>query len=146
MLKITFIKMLPLFLLFVLSACSKSDDLASPEQVTLGFFNAIYIERDVEKAERFVAPDLKEIMNHYHIASQVQRHVLGLSMSQVSIYIDEVDIDFFRKFTNDVTVKVKIEGLKGGENWIDDRTIRLHKQANSWIIVEILLEKGRIEG
>ena len=139
-----------MLLLFNLSACTQSDDngqpLLSPEQVTLAFFNAIYIERDVEKAERFVTSDLKEIIDHYHIASQVQRHVLGLSMSQVTISIDEIDIDFFRKFTDDVTVKVKIEGLKGGKDWIDDRTIRLHKNANTWIIVDILPEKGRIEG
>ncbi|WP_254693791.1 hypothetical protein [Shewanella sp. MEBiC00475] len=142
--------MLPLFLLFILSACSQSDDigqqLLSPEQVTLGFFNAIYVERDVEKAQRFVAPDLKEIIDHYHIASQVQRHVLGLSMSQVTIAIDEIDIDFFRKFTDDVTVVVKMEGLKGGKKWVDNRTIRLHKKGNTWIIVDFLPEKGRIEG
>jgi hypothetical protein len=39
-----------------------------------------------------------------------------------------------------------MQGLKGGRDWIDDRTIRLHKIGNTWVIVEILTEKGRIEG
>ncbi|RPA62582.1 hypothetical protein EGC86_05630 [Shewanella frigidimarina] len=150
MLKMNSIKVLPVLLLFILTACGHSDEFGqpqlTPEQVSLGFFEAIYVDRDVEKAKKFVAPDIQEIMDHYHIASAVQRHVLGLSMKQVTMSIDEIDIDFFRKFTDDVTVIVKMQGLKGGRNWIDDRTIRLHKQGNTWVIVEILPEKGRIEG
>lgn len=150
MLKMNSIKVLPVLLLFILTACGQSDEFGqpqlTPEQVSLGFFEAIYVDRDVEKAKKFVAPEIQEIMDHYHIASAVQRHVLGLSMKQVTMSIDEIDIDFFRKFTDDVTVIVKMQGLKGGRNWIDDRTIRLHKQGNTWVIVEILPEKGRIEG
>ncbi|KVX02329.1 hypothetical protein [Shewanella frigidimarina] len=143
-------KILPALLLIILTACGQSNELGqpqlTPEQVSLGFFEAIYISRDVEKAKKFVSTDIQDIMDHYHIASAVQRHVLGLSMKKVTISIDEIDIDFFRKFTDDVTVIVKIQGLKGGNDWIDDRTIRLHKKGNTWLIIEILPEKGRIEG
>lgn len=148
--KLFMLKMLPCLFLIMLSACERSDlptqPKLSPEKVSLGFFEAIYVERDVEKAKQFVTSDLKEVIDHYHIASAVQRHVLGLSMTQVTMSIDEIDIDFFRKFTDDVTVIIKMEGLKGGSNWIDDRTVRLHKKHNEWLIVEILPEKGRIEG
>ncbi|MDD8057704.1 hypothetical protein PQR79_00925 [Shewanella sp. ER-Te-42B-Light] len=143
-------KLIALLLLMFLSGCEQSAENGqpklTPEQVSLGFFQAIYIDKDVQKAKQFVAADIAEVMDHYHIASAVQRHVLGLSMKQVTMSIDEIDIDFFRKFTDDVTVVVKMEGLKGGREWIDDRTIRLHKKGNSWVIVEILPEKGRIEG
>ncbi|MCL1107437.1 hypothetical protein [Shewanella algicola] len=143
-------KLIALLLLMFVSGCEQSAENGqpklTPEQVSLGFFQAIYIDKDVQKAKQFVAPDIAEVMDHYHIASAVQRHVLGLSMKQVTMSIDEIDIDFFRKFTDDVTVVVKMEGLKGGREWVDDRTIRLHKKGNSWVIVEILPEKGRIEG
>lgn len=151
MISIKPITLITLLFVFFLSACEQSTDpnaqpKLSPEQVSLGFFQAIYVDNDVEKAKQFVAPDIQEVMDHYHIASAVQRHVLGLSMKQVTMSIDEIDIDFFRKFTDDVTVVVKMEGLKGGRQWVDDRTIRLHKKGNTWVIVEILPEKGRIEG
>lgn len=138
-------KFLFLFL-FLLQGCDKEQVVLSPEQVSLGFFSAIYVDRDVEKAKQFVDADLQELLDHYYIAASVQRHVLGLSMTDVTMSIDEIDIDFFRKFTDDVTVIVKMVGLKGGERWIDDRTIRLHKRGKSWIIVDILPEKGRLEG
>lgn len=118
----------------------------TPEEVSLGFFSAIYVDRNVEKAKQFVNEPLQEVLSHYHIAAAVQRNMLSLSMTNVEMEIDDIDIDFFRKFTKDVIVVVKMKGLKGGQPWIDDRTIRLHKIANKWIIVEILPEKRKVNG
>ncbi|EDQ01439.1 hypothetical protein, partial [Shewanella benthica] len=115
-----------------------------PEQVSLGFFHAIYVERDVNQAKQFVNEPMKEVLSHYYIAAAVQRHVLNLSMTEVTMKIEEIDIDFFRKLTDDVTVIVKMQGLKGGEAWIDDRSIRLHKIGSRWEIIEVLPEKGNL--
>ncbi|MCG9714119.1 hypothetical protein L1D40_17890 [Shewanella insulae] len=141
-------KKLLFIFVFLLSACSPDSETMSgvmtPEQVSLGFFRAIYVDRDVEKAKQFVDEPMKQVLSHYYIAASVQRHVLNLSMRDVTLEIEEIDIDFFRKFTKDVTVIVKMKGLKGGQPWIDDRTIRLHKVNNRWVIVEILPEKGNL--
>lgn len=118
----------------------------TPEEVSLGFFSAIYVDRDVEKAKLYVNEQLKEVLTHYYIAAAVQRNVLSLSMTNVEMEIDDIDIDFFRKFTKDVMVVVKMKGLKGGQPWIDDRTIRLHKINGKWIIVEIMPEKRKVNG
>ncbi|MBB1270741.1 hypothetical protein [Shewanella sp. SR44-3] len=133
-----------ILLLFILQGCEQAEEIQlSPEEVSLGFFSAIYIDRDVEKAKPFVTAELQELLEHYYIAASVQRHVLGLSMTDVSMSIDEIDIDFFRKFTDDVTVIIKMVGKKGGKHWVDDRTIRLHKRGKRWVIVEFLPERGR---
>ncbi|WP_110456905.1 hypothetical protein [Shewanella algidipiscicola] len=138
-----------LFLVMVLLAgCGQGSDpmkgVQTPEQVSLGFFNAIYVDRSVDKALQYVDEPMQRVLQHYYIASAVQRHVLNLSMTDVTLEIEEIDIDFFRKFTKDITVIVKIFGLKDGQKWIDDRTIRLHKVDNRWVIVEILPEKGNL--
>ncbi|NRD31520.1 hypothetical protein HQQ92_06905 [Shewanella sp. DC2-4] len=118
----------------------------SPEEVSLGFFKAIYVDRNVEQAKQYVDDPIKQVLTHYHIAAAIQRNMLGLSMTNVEMEIDDIDIDFFRKFTKDVIVVVKMKGLKGGQPWIDDRTIRLHKIGNQWIIVELLPEKRKVNG
>ncbi|MBS0043289.1 hypothetical protein KFE26_13415 [Shewanella sp. M16] len=118
----------------------------SPEEVSLGFFQAIYVDRNVEQAKQYVDDPIKQVLTHYHIAAAVQRNMLGLSMTNVEMEIDDIDIDFFRKFTKDVIVVVKMKGLKGGQPWIDDRTIRLHKIGSQWIIVELLPEKRKVNG
>ncbi|WP_434938239.1 hypothetical protein ACRWQN_13265 [Shewanella sp. HL-SH8] len=139
-----------IFSLIALLGCEKviekGEPPQTPESVTLSFLEAIYNERDVSKALPYVTPELREVLEHYHIASSVQRHVMGLSMTEVNMSIDEIDIDFFRKFTDEVTIVVKMEGLKGGRPWIDDRTLHLKKKGKKWIIVEVLPEKGRISG
>jgi len=117
----------------------------SPEEVSLGFFKAIYVDRNVEQAKQYVDDPIKQVLTHYHIAAAVQRNMLGLSMTNVEMEIDDIDIDFFRKFTKDVIVVVKMKGLKG-QPWIDDRTIRLHKIGSQWIIVELLPEKRKVNG
>ena len=118
----------------------------TPEEVSLGFFKAIYVDRDVEKAKQFVNDPLKEVLSHYYIATAVQRNMLSLSMTNVEMEIDDIDIDFFRKFTKDVLVVIKMKGLKAGQPWIVDRTIRPHKIGNKWVIVEIMPEKRRVNG
>lgn len=139
-----------IFSLAALSGCEKviekGEAPQTPENVTLSFLEAIYNERDISKALPYVTPELREVLEHYHIASSVQRHVMGLSMTEVKMSIDEIDIDFFRKFTDEVTIIVKMEGLKSGKPWIDDRTLHLKKKGSKWIIVEVLVEKGRING
>lgn len=114
--------------------------------MSLGFFKAIYVDRNVEQAKQYVDDPIKQVLTHYHIAAAVQRNMLGLSMTNVEMEIDDIDIDFFRKFTKDVIVVVKMKGLKGGQPWIDDRTIRLHKIGSQWIIVELLPEKRKVNG
>ena len=118
----------------------------SPEEVSLGFFKAIYVDRNVEQAKQFVDDPIKQVLTHYHIAAAVQRNMLGLSMTNVEMEIDDIDIDFFRKFTKDVIVVVKMKGLKGGQPWIDDRTIRLNKIGSKWTIVELMPEKRKVNG
>ncbi|MCL1059878.1 hypothetical protein L2729_18065 [Shewanella gelidimarina] len=143
--------------LFAVSACDYTDSdsiladasvpsMRTPELSSLGFLNAIYVERDVEKAKLFVDDPMKEILTHYYIAASVQRHVLNLSLTDVRMEVDEVDIDFFRKTTEDVTVIVKITGLRGGQFWVDDRTLRLNKRKGKWIITEVVPEKRNVNG
>lgn len=140
-----------LVVFFILAGCNESVENATspnltPEQVSLGFFSAIYVNRDVAEAKRFVDAPMQEVLGHYHIAASVQRHMLNLSMTDVELEIEEIDIDFFRKFTDDVTVKVKLKGLKGGQPWLDDRTVRLNKRGKNWVIVEIMTEKRAANG
>ncbi|MGI2260350.1 hypothetical protein [Shewanella sp. GXUN23E] len=134
-------------LLAALLTSGCSDDIqgppSTPELTTRGFFEAIYVERDVSKAEQYVDPSIAELLQHYRIASSVQRHMLNLPMTNVSIEILEVDLDFFRKFSDTTTVVAKLTGLRNGQKWKDDRTLRLEKRKGIWVITEIVPEKMR---
>ncbi|MCF1427274.1 MAG: hypothetical protein LPD71_05605 [Shewanella sp.] len=127
------------------SACSDNiqGPPSTPELTTRGFFKAIYVDRDVNKAKQYVAPSIAELLQHYRIASSVQRHMLNLPMTDVSVEILEVDLDFFRKFSDTTTVVAKLTGQRNGQKWKDDRTLRLEKRRGVWVITEIVPEKMR---
>ncbi|KFZ37962.1 hypothetical protein HR45_05470 [Shewanella mangrovi] len=115
-----------------------------PEDVATEFLRAIYIDRNIENALPYVTPQIQEVMKSYYIAASVQRYMLGLSMTDVTLSVEDIDIDFFRKFADETTVVIKLTGKKGGSDWIDDRTLRLKKTRSGWIITEILPETGKI--
>ncbi|MCL1079977.1 hypothetical protein D5R81_18275 [Parashewanella spongiae] len=137
-------KWIVIILTLIVSGCGPQQvEKGSPEDISIKFFSSIYIERDIKKSTQFVTSDIKQLLNHYHIASAVQRNVIGLSMTDVEFEIEDIDIDFFRRLTKDVTVRVKFRGLKGGSPWVDDRTLRLKRRDDSWVIVELLPERIR---
>ncbi|WP_338049502.1 hypothetical protein [Parashewanella hymeniacidonis] len=139
----TTMRWIVLCLTIFIFGCDQSSSVSakSPEAKSIEFLDNIYNKRDVKAAMTLVNPRLKDLLKHYHIASSVQRHMLNLPMTNVQFEVDDVDIDFFRKFSTDVKVKVKLLGLKGGEKWMDDRTLRLIKQQGQWVIVDIIPEK-----
>ncbi|MCH1923657.1 hypothetical protein L9G74_04820 [Shewanella sp. C32] len=116
----------------------------SPEDVARNFLTAIYVDRDVEQALPYVTPQIQKVMKSYHIAASVQRYMIGLSMTDVTLTVEDIDIDFFRKFSDETTVVIKMTGKKGGQDWIDDRSLRLKKTRQGWIISEILPDTGKI--
>ncbi len=141
---VSLMKWIIIILTLLVSGCEQQQiEEGSPEDISIRFFSSIYIDRDVKKSTQFVTSDIKKLLNHYHIASAVQRNVLNLSMTEVRLEIEDIDIDFFRRFTKDVNVRVKLKGLKGGSPWIDDRTIRLKREGDSWVIFKLIPEKNK---
>ena len=134
-----------LLLSLVMLGCDEAQDAPmKPEDVASNFMRAIYVDRNVEQALPYVTPDIRKVMKSYYIAASVQRYMLGLSMTDVTLSVEDIDIDFFRKFSNDTTVVIKLVGKKGGQDWVDDRSLRLQKTRTGWIITEILPETGKI--
>lgn len=137
--------LLLLLLSLVMFGCEDAQDAPmKPEDVASNFMRAIYVDRNVEQAMPYVVADIREVMKSYYIAASVQRYMLGLSMTDVTLSVEDIDIDFFRKFSNETTVVIKLVGKKGGQDWIDDRSLRLKKTSRGWIITEILPDTGKI--
>lgn len=134
-------------LLVILMGCNKEQfgsKPSSPELTSRYFFEAIYVHKDIQKAKEYVSQPIWDIISHYHIASSIQKYLLNLSMSDVSIEIEDVDADFFRKFTSTTTVVVKLTGKKNDQKWIDTRTVKIRlNEQDKWEIYQIVTERMR---
>lgn len=116
---------------------------AEAEAVTLAFFNAIYIQKDLQQAQRYVSPTLQSLLKHYAIPASVQRHLLNLSLTDVTTEIITLDPEIFSQFEQSQVVTIKLYGIKNNQTWIDDRSVKLYYSGNQWLISEILPEKKR---
>lgn len=137
-----------LVLAILLSGCKETVDdaevnLQKPEDVATAFFYAVYNDRDISATKPYVNEEIWQILTHYKIATAVQRHVLNLTMTDITVQVLDVDLDFFRKFTSSTEVIVKIIGTKRGRKWKDDRKLLLKKKGKRWIITKIKTNKLR---
>ncbi|WP_299495744.1 hypothetical protein [uncultured Shewanella sp.] len=144
-----------LTMLYLLTACDiKHASILSPlsffsshqseaEDTTLAFFNAIYIQKDLYQAQQYASPALQSLLKHYAIVSSVQRHLLNLSLTQVTIEIVTPDPELFSQYEQSRVITVKLYGIKNNQTWIDDRSVTLELSSGRWLITKILAEKKR---
>ncbi|GAA4900898.1 hypothetical protein [Ferrimonas pelagia] len=137
---------LMLVIAVALMACRPSPPTEKPETTALAFFQAIYIEHDVAAATQLVDPAIAELLQHYRLASQIQRNLLGLNLTEVNVGIAEVDIDFFRRQTDEVNVLIKLTGYRNGQFIMDDRRVQLTRLNDRWLITELYADPFNSNG
>ncbi|WP_298445657.1 hypothetical protein [uncultured Ferrimonas sp.] len=109
----------------------------APEQVALTFFEAIYINNAPDLARTLVSEEIGDVLQHYRVASQIQRNVFGLPLSNVRIGIADVDADFFRRKNAAINVLIQLEGYQGERLIREDRRVKLVNRNNEWIIIKL---------
>ncbi|WP_417349232.1 hypothetical protein [Ferrimonas sp.] len=108
-----------------------------PEKVAVEFFEALYVDKDINRALPMVNGELKGLFHHYKLASQVQRNLFALYMEQAEVELSSTNADFFRRRNSDILVTIKLKGLVNGYLRQDLREIRLQVIDNQWKVTEI---------
>lgn len=130
-------------LLPLLSGCFDNEDIVAPEDVALQFFDAIYNQQNPEQARSLTNEQLAELFDHYQNVSNIQRHIIGMTMPghpTISVEVKNSTADFFRRFNKTVVdVEVRFSSEADGRQYYDNRTVRLKLVAHRyWVITEIL--------
>lgn len=132
--------------LLMLAGCDARQETQRPENVALAFFDALYNQDDARTAMTMVNEPLREVMRHYRIASQIQRNVLGLPLDDAELSVAEVDIDFFRRNTQQVEVLIRLSGHNGHRVVRDDRLVRLERRGEHWVITHLYSDPFKTNG
>ena len=85
-----YLKFIALSLVLLLTACVEEDknkinNVEDPEIVTIEFFNALYNEKNINKAASVCSPQLARIILHYKSTKAVARHLFNMSYDRVEI-------------------------------------------------------------
>ena len=132
-----------LIFIFFLSACTTDDeikDIDNPKLVAVAFFEALYNEKNINKAASVCSPKLARLLLHYKTPQSVARHLFNMPYEKVTeIKPDDTGIKVRERFKDAAIVVVYISGI------YDDDLIKNAKRLSliqnndgQWVINEIL--------
>ena len=137
-------KIFPLILIFFISACGdKEEDISeidNPKFVAVAFFEAIYNEKDINKAASVSAPKLSRLLLHYRTSQSVAKHMFNMSFEKVTlIRPDDAGVKIRERFKDKAIVTIYIEGYYQ-ESLIKNvkRLSLIQNGDGQWIVDEIL--------
>lgn len=127
-----------LFALCSLTACQEEKPQRDPEDVAVAFFQAIYVDGDVEKAKSLSGAKLSELLGHYRNLDAIKRHVVGMEIVNPEIEVKDSSADFFRRLDEDVWVELHFKSVIGRSTVMDVRVVHMSQQfAETWVVESI---------
>jgi hypothetical protein len=146
------IKILRVLLLCILaltvSACDKpqreikagrygmmSDD--TPQYAALAFILAVYEDKNLDNAIAISSEKFGRLLKSYHTNSAVQRHILNLRLTEMTVEPVSGGFQGFTEFKKEATVDVKIIGMYNHKRIIQLKTIAMIKESGDWKIIGI---------
>ena len=124
-----------------LTGCSGEDEiteLANPELVAVAFFDALYNQKDVQKAASVCTPKLARILLHYKSPTAVSRHIFNMQYDKVEISPDDTGVKVREQFKDDADIVLYFDGYFQNERVKDVKRISLKQLDGRWVIDKIL--------
>lgn len=139
----TKINFLILLTLFLVSACGSDEEeiakIDNPELVAVAFFDALYNEKNVQKAASVCDPKLARLILHYQSPRAVARHLFNMSYDKVVIKPDGSGVKIRKQFKNKATITLYFDGYYQENHLKDVKRISLVQvNGGKWIINKIL--------
>jgi hypothetical protein len=139
----TKINLLLILTLFFISACGSGEEeitnIDNPELVAVAFFNALYNEKNVQKAASVCDPKLARLILHYQLPQAVARHLFNMSYDKVEIKPDDSGVKIRKQFKKKATITLYFDGYHQEKRLKDVKRISLVQvDDGKWIINKIL--------
>ena len=127
--------------LLLLAGCNgeeKITDIDNPEKITIAFFNAIYNEKDIDKATSVCTENLARVIRHYRSPNAVARHMFNMSYDKVEITPDDSGIKVREQFKDKAVITVYFTGTYNGDIHKNVKRLSLIQVGDRWLIDKIL--------
>lgn len=128
--------------LLLLSACGQEEEpitkIDNPEQIAVAFFDALYNEKNIEKAASVCSPQLARIILHYKSSQAVARHLFNMSYDTVIIEPDSSGVKVREQFKNKAVITLYFDGSYNDNRLKDVKRLSLIQIDDRWVIDKIL--------
>jgi hypothetical protein len=128
---------------FLLTACSEDDSqkittVDNPETVAIAFFDALYNEKNVEKAASVCSPKLARLVLHYRSPEAVARHLFNMSYDKVEMRPDSAGVKVREQFKGNARITLYFDGYYQENRIKDVKRLSIVQHDGKWFIDEIL--------
>jgi len=131
-------------IVLLLAACSREDNIPAfanpdaPEYRAIRFFDALYNEKNLGKAQQYSTKKLSRILRSYGTVRGYTRYVMNLQIDPgVELKIDRSLSQVSRGDPNKTFVNILFDGFHNGETVKDVRRVRFIKVDGEWLINQV---------
>lgn len=128
---------------FLLTACDSDDSkkittVNNPEIVALAFFDALYNEKNIEKAASVCNPKLARLILHYRSPQAVARHLFNMSYDKVEMRPDSSGVKIREQFKGTANITVYFDGYYQDKRFKEVKRLAVVQRDGKWFIDKIL--------
>jgi len=120
-------------------------DIAKPKSATSGetaraYFDALYNQKDLQKASSMATPSMTRIMKSYGTAKQFSRNLVNMQYDEVIIEIDRTSISALDQYKNNAKINLIFIGYLNGNKIDDFRSVEMVRKDEKWYIDKIITD------
>ncbi|HBY88299.1 MAG TPA: hypothetical protein DEO86_20800 [Colwellia sp.] len=129
--------------LTLLTACGEDNSkkitsVDNPELVAIAFFDALYNEKNVEKAASVCNPKLARLILHYRSPGAVARHLFNMSYDKVEIKPDSAGVKVREQFKDNANITIYFDGYYQNNRMKDVKRLAFIQRDGKWFIDKVL--------
>ncbi|MDX3773866.1 hypothetical protein QE250_07060 [Chromatiaceae bacterium AAb-1] len=109
----------------------------TPEYIASEFFEAIYNEKNLEKAKQLSTAEYAAVMESYGTVRQVSRTMFNMSFDSVEIAVNRSGQSLRQQYDTTANITLVLTGPYNGDRHDDVRTVTLVKQQGRWLVQKV---------
>src|SRR5690554_2049762 len=118
--------------LLLVAACSKEPVVTAPNEVVVKYLDALYNERDFDKALSLASEHHQMLLNNHGTTSTVGRYLYNMSFEQAIIQAERPSGMTYRNNANSLRIDVAISGFSHGKRFDEVREVIVVFEEGRW--------------
>ena len=113
----------------------------TPEYNASQFFNALYNEKDLQKAKLMCTAEYAALIESYGSVRQVGRSMMNMSFDTVEVRVNHSGGNLREQYEDIAKIDILLVGHLDGKQINEMRTVELVKQNGNWLIKTVQIDK-----
>jgi hypothetical protein len=134
--------LLSLVICLFLVACG--DDVKTlddtPGETAAAYFDALYNQKDLQKASTLATPNLTRIMKSYGTIKQFSRSLVNMQYDEVVIEVDMSNVSLREQYGDSAKINLIFTGYLNGTKIDEMRSVNMLRKKGRWYVDKILAD------